>query len=118
MQFISSKNFAVIALAVIVLGSLLYYFSKDEPVAEDLLVSEPVEDASVDGSLLSTLQELKSIGLDETLFTSSLFMSLSDFGRPIVAEPVGRPNPFAPLDRSALPAENQINARIPGASSQ
>ncbi len=68
------------------------YFSG--PSASPTLTSS---DASITLSqnLLVTLQNLHTIKLDNTIFTSQAFISLSDFGVTIPPQNVGRRNPFA-----------------------
>ena len=67
-----------------------------------LLESEAVGEATVEGSLLATLDRLRGIRLDDKLFSSPIFTSLADFAKPISPEPSGRNNPFAPLSASEM----------------
>ncbi len=55
-----------------------------------------------DQDLVALLFKLKEIRLDNALFADPLFQSLKDFGRDLVSEPIGRPNPFAPLDGAPI----------------
>jgi hypothetical protein len=48
--------------------------------------------------LLSTLNELKSLDVEGTLFSDPLFLSLRDFRIDLGIEPDGRVNPFAPVE--------------------
>ena len=72
---------------------------------EQLLVTEnfatPASQAEKD--LVATLLELRSVTLDGTIFSDPVFKSLKDFGSQIIPEPVGRPNPFAPLSSPSVP---------------
>lgn len=70
-------------------GELLVASSSPSPVSQDLLV---------------TLSNLRTIALDETIFSDPVFMSLSDFGVVIPPEAIGRRNPFAPLGAASTPA--------------
>lgn len=74
------------------LGYSFFLAPSDEPV---LSVTETA--ASPDADLVALLFELKNIRLDNALFSDPVFRALKDFGQDLVAEPVGRPNPFAPL---------------------
>jgi hypothetical protein len=56
------------------------------------------ENAQIEEELISELLKLRSIKLDNRIFTSPAFQSLEDFGHELVPEPVGRPNPFAPVE--------------------
>jgi|TARA_Y100000310_G_scaffold345866_1_gene471944 hypothetical protein len=63
-----------------------------------LLVSEqPLGSPEIGRELLTTLLEIKSLSLDESLFASPAFTSLEDFSQELVSLPSGRANPFAPI---------------------
>lgn len=47
--------------------------------------------------ILDILLALRSVKLDDTIFSNPAFASLKDFTTEIVPEPAGRPDPFAPL---------------------
>ena len=47
--------------------------------------------------LIQNLNQLSAVTLDGSIFTNPAFQALRDFSTPIVAEPIGRQNPFAPL---------------------
>lgn len=53
-------------------------------------------DVNVDPNfLVAMLDQLHSIHLDRSLFDSTMFTNLKDFGLDVVPEPKGRSNPFA-----------------------
>jgi hypothetical protein len=54
-----------------------------------------------DADIVNTLLELRAVSLSGTIFSDPAFLRLKDFGSQIIPEPVGRPNPFAPLTGSA-----------------
>lgn len=47
--------------------------------------------------VVEMLGRLSSLKLERSFFDSPLFKTLQDFGVDVVAEPKGRPNPFAPI---------------------
>lgn len=55
-------------------------------------------------AILDTLFQLRAIQLTGTIFGNPAFTSLKDFRTEIVAEPIGRRNPFAPLELDAAAA--------------
>jgi hypothetical protein len=55
------------------------------------------ENAAIEQELLSQLLQLSTITLDDRVFSNPAFVSLVDFSQPIEPQPVGRPNPFAPI---------------------
>jgi ABC-type oligopeptide transport system substrate-binding subunit len=92
----SSKNLLFVGLVILALVVAAYfYFTADRTADTDLLDSVSV--APVDGDLLTTLEQLKAISLDEGVFANQVFLSLTDFSRDLVAQPTGRANPFAPF---------------------
>lgn len=87
------------ALVVIVVGFVVYsmFFTGGDTRT---LVTEDVDPAqtAVEQELITLLLELRSIRLDLSLFDDVDFRSLTDFSQELVPEPVGRPNPFSPLE--------------------
>ena len=101
------QNIIVIAVVlVIAFGVYSYFFSGKQ---ESILSTENVSaQAPADQDLIALLLDLKSISLNEEIFSDAAFKSLSDFSKDLVAEPVGRSNPFAPLSAGA-----QSSAKAP-----
>lgn len=66
---------------------------------EALVVSDETvaQQDAVGAELLSLLTSLRGLTLDGTIFESNLFQGLTDFGQELLPQPVGRPNPFAPI---------------------
>lgn len=92
------KNIFIIALVVIALFIAYSLFLKpgsDNPLTAQ--VGSPTKGA-VEQDLIALLLELRSIRLDTAVFEDPSFQSLKDFGQEIVSEPIGKNNPFAPLD--------------------
>ena len=88
----------VIVVAVIVVAIVGWmYFSKDKPETTGDLLSEQQSDSVIGKELLATLQTIRNINLDGSIFSSSILSSLEDNSVVIVEEPVGRPHPFAPF---------------------
>ena len=71
-----------------------------EPQPDSLITTQGAE-ASIDRTVIDTLLTLRSVTLSGTIFAEPAFMTLRDFGTEIIPEPVGRPNPFAPLEGRA-----------------
>lgn len=91
-----------IIIGIIVIGggffAYTYFFTGDN--APQLLTSERSETAAtaVGAEILALLRDLRSIRLDDSIFSDPVFQGLEDFGQPLVPEPLGRNNPFAPID--------------------
>jgi hypothetical protein len=72
------------------------------------------ENAAIGQDFLTTLLSVKSISLDESIFTNRAFLLLQDFNRPIPAdENPGRTNPFAPLGVDGGIAQVQVSTSNP-----
>lgn len=76
-----------------------------------LLSSETVSSGGPDQELVSTLLALRAVKLEGAIFQDPAFLTLKDFSTQIIPEPVGRPNPFAPLTQTAavVPAMGQLD---------
>lgn len=97
MTFLKNR-IVLLILAGIVLAGIIWYSFLGGKGKEQLLKSEDLtKPGAVDESIVNTLLQLRAVSLSGTIFGDPAFMSLQDFGSQIVPEPVGRPNPFAPL---------------------
>lgn len=78
----------------------------------DLLETEDFTGAASasEKDLVATLLQLRTVTLEGSIFGDPAFQSLQDFGSQIIPEPVGRPNPFAPLN-SGQPATSTPQRR-------
>jgi hypothetical protein len=93
------RNFAFIVLVLVLLFAGYSIFFVDESGTEGPLVATTGPGGRVGQEVIATLARVQAIRLETTLFSNSAFQSLVDFGQIIPPEPVGRPNPFAPLGR-------------------
>lgn len=111
MDWIKKHMTIVLVLVAVIVGGVWYGMSGGGVDNGSLLTTETVDSGSpsedtADRDLVETLLTLRAINLSGTIFNDPAFKALQDFGVSIVPEPVGRPNPFAPLSRQA-PAPNQ-----------
>jgi len=101
MSFITQhKLIVIVAVLLALVGG--WYFLSGSPASAPSLTTTPVAGATspADQNLVSTLLALRAVKLDGTIFSDPSFLSLKDFSTQIVPEPVGRPDPFAPLSVS------------------
>lgn len=98
MHFLKRYQSFVIG-AALVLAAFVAFSIFFRPAETPALTATSVSQAQnpVDQQMIALLLTLHSITLDNSLFDNPTFMSLKDFGRELVPEPVGRENPFAPL---------------------
>lgn len=104
MSWITQHKLLFIVIIVLVAGGVWYGLSQSGTAAPALSTSNADgsiaatgSTAAADQDLVSTLLTLRSVTLSGTIFTEAAFASLHDFSTTIIPEPVGRPNPFAPL---------------------
>lgn len=102
MRALFANKFLLLILAAVVAVGLWIGLSSPSTSDETLLSSENVTgtaDTDPAGQeVVETLLALRAITLDGSIFSDPAFASLRDTSTDIVQEPVGRPNPFAPLD--------------------
>lgn len=106
MNWITHNKLLFIGLVVVVGGGVWYGLSASSATPASTLTAvstssgSPTQE-SADQQLVATLLSLRAVTLSGTIFQDPSFESLKDFGTPIVAEPVGRTDPFAPLGSAA-----------------
>ena len=104
MEFIKNhKNIFIGIGAVIVLFIVYAYIKDDGGEKPSLAVETPVAPESLPGSdIIALLVDLKVIKINSGFFTDLTFKSLIDFTTPLPSEPIGRMNPFAPVDNKGV----------------
>jgi hypothetical protein len=103
MQYILQHKLLSLGVFIVLLGALWYGFAASSSPAPVLSTTNLANSTDTqDQELVSTLLQLQAISLDGTILSDPGFLSLQDFTTQITPEPVGRPNPFAPLPPGAL----------------
>lgn len=98
------KNY--ILIGGLVIAASFAYFTYFGGGPEPILVSNGQVQNNVGQDLLKQLLQLRALQLNDAIFSRPAFESLQDFSQELVAEPVGRVNPFSPLGVDpAVPAE-------------
>ncbi len=91
----------VIVVVVIVIAFVLYaYLFKNEKKNDITSFNPNSINANQPGAgkdIIVLLSDLKSIKLNDDIFSNPSFKKLVDFSLPISSEPKGRNNPFAPI---------------------
>jgi len=92
-----SKNKILLIALVIVAAVGLYFFTSREDVP--LTTSVTGSGAGTIGQeLIVELNRLKALrSIKRDIFLDNAFISLKDFTQEVVAQPLGRNNPFAPI---------------------
>jgi len=109
---------AIIGILIVVcaVGYYFYNASNTAPASPDSSLTLTTAGANGDGSVgsnvLSLLSEIKGLNIDTSFFQTSVYESLTDFSVTIPSEPVGKSNPFLPLNGSVIsvPAPTTLTA--------
>ncbi len=94
----------VIAVLLIILAFSIFSGGKSSgttqtsPAGIQQKVFVSPQDQSAQDQLLSILKGLQGIKLDGQIFDREAFKQLADFSVPLVPQPTGRNNPFAPIN--------------------
>jgi len=93
------KNILILA-GLLVIGGLGYYLFILQGDENTTLNSEgAVADAEVaSAQFIRELNSIKRLDLSDEIFSDPRFQSFVDFSQPIPTLPVGRDNPFAPVE--------------------
>lgn len=71
------------------------------------------EDAQILGSQISqALLKIEQIRLDKSVFSNPILASLQDRSQPIIEEPIGRANPFAPLGEISISTQSRTSLNM------
>jgi hypothetical protein len=113
----STQKIFVTLIVILILGFFGYKTFTQTPVAPNKEVV--LSDTEVVGQdILSLVDKLKIISIDQDFFSSPSFRNLKDFTQPIFPEARGRLNPFATIGSdgsSSLDTINQTQATSTGA---
>lgn len=98
MQFLKNNKMLVLGGVVVIAAAFVYFtFLSPDDAGVPEVTSTGASNSPVTQDLLLSLTTLHVISLDNSIFRSDVFLSLSDFGVQIPEEVVGRRNPFAPV---------------------
>ncbi|HEY4514122.1 MAG TPA: hypothetical protein VJH69_02250 [Candidatus Paceibacterota bacterium] len=89
----------LLVLVVLLLIGFIWYGSGDE--SSSPLTTEDTDVNNPSREIVTKLLALQVVTLTGTIFSDPAFKGLKDFSTQIIPEEMGRPDPFAPLGRSA-----------------
>lgn len=123
MNWLMHNKLVFILIIVVIAGGVWFGLSQGNEAPPLLSTTTPdgspvTQQVSNDQQIIGTLLSLRAVTLSGTIFADPGFASLQDFGTPIVPEPVGRPNPFAPLGAQSVsrPTTTGTTQSIPSPS--
>ncbi len=93
---LSKNKILMIGLVVVAVAGYYLFMSGDDVVP--LTTSESGAAETISQQLVIELNRLKSLqSIDDAIFRDPAFASLEDHTQSVVAQPLGRSNPFAPI---------------------
>ena len=98
----NKQNIIILVVTIIVLGFAFNYLlnSKETATSSSLsLVTSSAEDINAK-EILKLLGKMTLVKLDDGIFKSPVFLYLKDTSVTLVSQPVGRLNPFSPINQS------------------
>lgn len=120
------KNIGIGVVVLIVIGGAYIFLVGDKktgssPLTKDSSASSGITSTNVltipDApeltevrDIVSILNQLKTISIDDAIFKDPAFMALTDFHREISPQPKGRENPFLPGEGVRTSAPQTISA--------
>jgi len=105
----------VVFVVVLFLIYVIFFKKPDAPetliAGSDSLGGRTVAETKVLGNQITqALVQIESLKLDRNVIDGKLFKSLVDRSEPIISEPVGRRNPFAPLSDTSVNYNSGVSA--------
>lgn len=91
----------IIIGGVVIAGGIWFSMSSSSSSSSVVTTTNVASSDAADEDLVNTLLQLRAVSLDGSIFTNVAYMGLQDFSTHIVQEPVGRDDPFAPIQSSA-----------------
>jgi len=104
-EFLKKNRTVIIIILVILIGLFIFstFFNKGDKQNQPIVKKTVNSTTKLLGAeILSALNSLKVLKLDANIFVDPAFKSLVDFSRPVLEEPIGRKNPFAPIDEKEI----------------
>ena len=99
------KKSTIIITLIIVAAAGVYLYYEGNPLPQSSSTLDATSGAATVGTqVLNLLNQIRSLKIDDSLFTDPGYRTLRDYSVSIPPENVGRANPFAPIPGSAVPA--------------
>jgi hypothetical protein len=119
-----SKNI-IIVISIIVIAGIgygIFVYSNKTPsnvTARQVVGTSgtaSVGNSAVGREFVSQLLAIQNIKFNFDIFKDPVFLGLSDFSKPIQDQPIGRPNPFAPIGEGVGVRSSTVNSTSTPAS--
>lgn len=98
----SSKKTLIAFMTVVVIGALMFFYTKGSPTDNESSLEssrspESLATDAIGSKALVLLNQVSSLKIDASIFNSQVYQSLVDYSVQIPTQNVGRPNPFSPF---------------------
>ena len=103
----NKKNQILTVIIVVIVGFVVFTYFKNissDNSGSTIVAEQRVAEFAGAREILSLLNRMSNVKLDDSIFSDNSFKSLQDTTVVLVAQPVGRNNPFAPLGTDGLRA--------------
>ncbi len=103
----------IVTVSVLVIMALTWFtFSKPKTQEGEIIqYGDGAQMSEIEKDMINMLSTVGKIEINDELFKNKAFSVLQDRSRAITEEPIGRPNPFAPIDYAAvLDAQDNLQA--------
>lgn len=96
MPKLSKKTLPYVALVVVVIGAAAYYMW-GRPNTTPVVTADMQPQSASEATFLGLATELDTVSFESSIFSDPRFTVLKDIHTTVVAEPVGRRDPFGGL---------------------
>jgi hypothetical protein len=103
-EYIKKYKTLIIILGIAIAGFIAYkyYFAVPTESTDPSFIPADLGEGAIGQEILFALESLRLLELDTSIFESAAFKSLVDYTAATTSEPLGRPDPFAPLSSELI----------------
>lgn len=100
----------IIIIVVLAVAFVIYSFFVKGDEGDDLLVSNTAQTPAsvVSNEIISALNQIESLRLSQEIFSDPVYLNLKDRSQVIPEEPIGKRNPFDPINSNAPAARDAV----------
>jgi hypothetical protein len=116
----NKKNQILTVIIVVIVGFVVFVYFKNsskDNSGSTIVAEQRVAEFAGAREILSLLNKMANVKLDDSIFNDGSFISLKDTTVILVAQPINRDNPFAPIGTDG-PVSSQSPVVSPSTRSQ
>lgn len=110
----NKKNKVIIVITLLIAAFVVFVYFKNNSIdssGSSIVAEQKVAEFAGAREILSLLNRMSTVKLDDSIFSDKSFISLNDTTVVLVSQPVGRNNPFAPLGSDGVRATTTLPVR-------